>query len=56
MSSPATTTTASRISPPLTLTTEGDTHVIVTRHFNAPPAVVYRAHTEPCLLYTSRCV
>ena len=50
MSSPATTTTASRISPPLTLTTEGDTHVIVTRHFNAPPAVVYRAHTEPALL------
>ncbi len=42
--------TASKNSPPLTLTTEGDTHVVVTRHFNAPPAIVYRAHTEPQLL------
>jgi uncharacterized protein YndB with AHSA1/START domain len=39
-----------KTSAPLTLTTEGDTHVVVTRHFNAPPAVVYRAHTEPQLL------
>jgi uncharacterized protein YndB with AHSA1/START domain len=31
----------------MTLTTEGDLHVIVTRHFNAPPEAVYRAHTEP---------
>ncbi len=31
----------------LTLTTEGDTHVVVTRHFDAPPEHVYRAHTEP---------
>jgi uncharacterized protein YndB with AHSA1/START domain len=42
--------TTGKTSPPLTLTTEGDTHVVVTRHFNAPPAVVYRAHTEPQLL------
>ena len=31
----------------LTLTTEGDLHVIVTRRFAAPPEAVYRAHTEP---------
>ena len=31
----------------LTLKTEGDTHIIVTRHFAAPPEAVYRAHTEP---------
>src|SRR6201987_2052616 len=31
----------------LTLKTEGDTHVIVTRHFAAPPEAVYRAHTDP---------
>jgi uncharacterized protein YndB with AHSA1/START domain len=31
----------------LTLKTEGDTHVIVTRHFDAPPEAVYRAHTDP---------
>ena len=34
----------------LTLKTEGDTHVVVTRHFAAPPKNVYRAHTEPQLL------
>ena len=34
----------------LTLTTEGDTHVIVTRRFAAPPDAVYRAHTEPDLI------
>ena len=34
----------------LELKTEGDTHVIVTRHFKAPPEAVYRAHTEPALL------
>lgn len=28
------------------LTTEGDTHVIVTRRFAAPPEAVYRAHTD----------
>jgi uncharacterized protein YndB with AHSA1/START domain len=31
----------------LSLKTEGDTHVIVTRHFAAPPEAVYRAHTDP---------
>lgn len=34
----------------LTLTTEGDTHVMVTRHFAAPPEAVYRAHTDPKLI------
>jgi len=34
----------------LTLATEGDTHVIVTRRFAASPEKVYRAHTEPKLL------
>ena len=34
----------------LTLTTEGDTHVIVTRRFAASPEAVYRAHTEPELI------
>ena len=32
--------------PKLTLKTEGDTHVVVTRRFAAPPEAVYRAHTE----------
>ena len=34
----------------MTLKTEGDTHVVVTRHFNAPPEAVYRAHTDPKLV------
>ena len=34
----------------LTLKTEGDKHVVVTRRFAAPPEVVYRAHTEPKLV------
>ena len=34
----------------MTLKTEGDRFVVVTRHFAAPPAAVYRAHTEPELL------
>lgn len=34
----------------LTLRTEGDRHVVVTRRFAAPPEHVYRAHTEPELL------
>jgi uncharacterized protein YndB with AHSA1/START domain len=34
----------------LTLKTEGDRFVIVTRRFAAPPEAVYRAHTEPALL------
>jgi len=31
----------------MTLTTEGDTHIVVTRRFAGPPEVVYRAHTQP---------
>ena len=31
----------------LTMKTEGDTHIIVTRHFNAPPEAVYHAHMDP---------
>lgn len=34
----------------LMLRTEGDTHVIVTRHFEAPPEAVYRVHTDPKLI------
>ncbi|HYZ86709.1 MAG TPA: SRPBCC domain-containing protein [Bryobacteraceae bacterium] len=34
----------------LTLKTEGDRHVIVTRRFAASPEAVYRAHTEPELI------
>ena len=34
----------------LTLTTEGDTHVIVKRRFAASPEAVYRAHVEPKLV------
>jgi uncharacterized protein YndB with AHSA1/START domain len=34
----------------LTLKTEGATHIIVTRRFAAPPAAVYRAHTDPELI------
>ena len=30
--------------------TEGDTHIIVTRRFAAPPEAVYRAHTDPQLI------
>jgi uncharacterized protein YndB with AHSA1/START domain len=30
----------------LTLKTEGDTHIVVTRWFAASPEAVYRAHTE----------
>ena len=30
----------------LTLKTEADTHIVVTRHFAAPPEAVYRAHIE----------
>ena len=36
--------------PRMTLTTEGDTHVVVTRLFNASPEAVYRAHTEPAII------
>ena len=34
----------------LTLKSEGDRHVIVTRRFAAPPEAVYRAHVEPELI------
>lgn len=34
----------------LTLKTEGDRHVVVTRHFAAAPEAVYRAHTETNLI------
>ncbi len=34
----------------LTLKTEGDTGIVVTRRFAAPPEKVFRAHTEPELL------
>jgi uncharacterized protein YndB with AHSA1/START domain len=31
----------------MTLTTVGDTQIVVTRRFTSPTEVVYRAHTEP---------
>jgi uncharacterized protein YndB with AHSA1/START domain len=34
----------------MTLKTEGDTHVVVTRRFAASPEAVYRAHTDPTLI------
>jgi uncharacterized protein YndB with AHSA1/START domain len=34
----------------MTLKTEGDRHVLVTRLFAAPPQLVYRAHIEPELI------
>jgi len=34
----------------MTLKTEGDTHLIVTRRFAASPEAVYRAHTDPELI------
>lgn len=34
----------------LTMKTEGETHIIVTRKFAASPEAVYRAHTDPKLL------
>lgn len=34
----------------LNLRTEGDKYVVVTRRFNASPAAVYRAHTDPELI------
>ena len=36
--------------PRLTLITDGDRHVVVTRRFDASPEAVYRAHTEPALV------
>ncbi len=34
----------------MTLVTDGETDVIVTRHFKAPPEAVFRAHTDPALI------
>ena len=34
----------------LTMKTEGDTHIVITRHFAASPEKVYRAHTDPKLI------
>jgi uncharacterized protein YndB with AHSA1/START domain len=34
----------------LTLKTEGERYVVVTRRFAAPPEAVYRAHTDPALV------
>jgi len=34
----------------LTLKTEGDRYVVVSRRFAAPPEAVYRAHTDPALV------
>jgi uncharacterized protein YndB with AHSA1/START domain len=34
----------------MTLKTEGDTHVVVTRRFAAPPEALYHAHTNPELI------
>jgi uncharacterized protein YndB with AHSA1/START domain len=34
----------------MTLKTEGEKHVVVTRRFAAPPEAVYRAHTDPALV------
>ena len=35
---------------PLSLRTEGDTHIVVTRRFSATPEAVYRAHTDPAII------
>jgi uncharacterized protein YndB with AHSA1/START domain len=34
----------------LTMTKEGDTQIVVTRRFAAPPEAVFRAHTDPALV------
>ena len=34
----------------MSLKTEGDRHVVVTRRFKAAPEAVYRAHVEPALV------
>jgi uncharacterized protein YndB with AHSA1/START domain len=35
---------------PLTLQTDGETDVVITRIFAAPPEAVFRAHTDPALI------
>jgi uncharacterized protein YndB with AHSA1/START domain len=39
-----------KIMTKLNLKAEGDTHIVVTRHFAASPEAVYRAHTEPAII------
>jgi uncharacterized protein YndB with AHSA1/START domain len=34
----------------LSLRTQGDTHIVITRRFNAAPEAVYRAHTDPAII------
>jgi uncharacterized protein YndB with AHSA1/START domain len=34
----------------MTIRTEGDRYVVITRRFAAPPEAVWRAHTEPSLI------
>jgi len=34
----------------LTLKTEGETHIVGSRHFAASPEAVYRAHTDPKII------
>ena len=34
----------------MTLRSEGNTHILVSRYFHASPEAVYRAHTEPELI------
>jgi uncharacterized protein YndB with AHSA1/START domain len=34
----------------MTLKTEGDTHILVTRQFAASPETIYRAHTDPAII------
>jgi uncharacterized protein YndB with AHSA1/START domain len=36
--------------PPMTLTLQGETQVVVTRRFAAPPARLWAAHTDPALM------
>lgn len=43
-------TTQERPKSKLTLETEGDTHIVGTRHFAASPQAVFRAHTDPKLV------
>jgi uncharacterized protein YndB with AHSA1/START domain len=35
---------------PLTVVADGETQIVVTRRFLAPPALLFRAHTEPALI------
>lgn len=35
---------------PVSLTTDGETKIVITRRFTAPPPLVFRAHTDPALI------